>query len=55
MPVALAALNRKLQGLDAKLVNVVHDEPVLEVAEANAPAVRDAGKRHGGEDAGYLS
>lgn len=38
---ALARLDHHLSGLDARLVNVVHDEIVLEVAEAEAePAKR---------------
>ena len=39
---ALAALDRRLKGLDAKLVNVVHDELVLEVAADQAPAAKKA-------------
>lgn len=42
MLVALAVLDSNFQGLDAKLVNVVHDELVLEASEADAPAVQDA-------------
>jgi DNA polymerase I-like protein with 3'-5' exonuclease and polymerase domains len=36
----LGILDHKLGTLDAKLVNVVHDELVLEVAEHDAPATR---------------
>ena len=39
---ALAALDRRLKTLDAKLVNVVHDELVLEVAADQAPAAKTA-------------
>lgn len=42
MLAALAALDRRLKGLDAKLVNVVHDELVLEVAADQAPAAKTA-------------
>jgi DNA polymerase-1 len=42
MLAALAALDRRLKGLDAKLVNVVHDEIVLEVAADQAPAAKTA-------------
>ena len=38
----LAMLDAHLDGLDAKLVNVVHDELVLEAAEADVDAVRHA-------------
>jgi DNA polymerase-1 len=37
---ALASLDRRLKGLDAKLVNVVHDEIVLEVAPQDADAAK---------------
>ena len=39
---ALGALPERLAGLDAKLVNVVHDELVLEVAESDLDRTRDA-------------
>ena len=39
---ALAALDRRIKGLDAKLVNVVHDEIVLEVAADQAMAAKTA-------------
>jgi DNA polymerase-1 len=39
---ALGRLPQALAGLDAQLVNAVHDELVLEVAEANAPAAAEA-------------
>lgn len=39
---ALAHLERKLRGLDAQLVNVVHDELVVEAAEQDAAAVQQA-------------
>ena len=39
---ALARLEDALAGLDAHLVNVVHDELVLEVAEGDATAVKAA-------------
>ncbi len=39
---ALAALDRRLKRLDAKLVNVVHDELVLELAADQAPAAKTA-------------
>ena len=42
MLAALAALDRRLKGLDAKLVNVVHDEIVLEVAADQAQAAKTA-------------
>jgi DNA polymerase-1 len=42
MLAALAALDRRLKGLDAKLVNVVHDEIVLEVAADQAAAAKTA-------------
>src|ERR1017187_6641486 len=42
MLAALAALDRRLKGLDAKLVNVVHDEIVLEVAAEQASAAKTA-------------
>jgi DNA polymerase I-like protein with 3'-5' exonuclease and polymerase domains len=42
MLAALAALDRRLKGLDAKLVNVVHDEIVLEVAADQASAAKTA-------------
>ena len=42
MLAALAALDRRLKGLDAKLVNVVHDEIVLEVAADQALAAKTA-------------
>jgi DNA polymerase-1 len=42
MLAALAALDRRLNGLDAKLVNVVHDEIVLEVAADQASTAKTA-------------
>src|ERR1035437_9552479 len=42
MLAALAALDRRLKGLDAKLVNVVHDAIVLEVAADQAAAAKTA-------------
>ncbi len=39
---ALTALDRKLEGLDAKLVNVVHDEIVLEVGPQDVGAAKVA-------------
>ena len=42
MLAALAALDRRLKGLDAKLVNVVHDEIVLDVAADQAQAAKTA-------------
>ena len=42
MLAALAALDRRLKGLDARLVNVVHDEIVLEVAADQAAAAKTA-------------
>jgi DNA polymerase I len=36
MLATLAVLEQRLAGLDAKLVNIIHDELVLEVAEADA-------------------
>ncbi len=39
---ALSLLDEKLAGLDAKLVNVIHDELVLEVAVADAERCRAA-------------
>ncbi len=42
---ALARLEDALAGLDARLVNVVHDELVLEVAEKDAAAVRTGVER----------
>jgi DNA polymerase-1 len=42
MLAALAALDRRIKGLDAKLVNVVHDEIVLEVAADQAMAAKTA-------------
>jgi DNA polymerase-1 len=42
MLAALAALDRRIRGLDAKLVNVVHDEIVLEVAADQASAAKTA-------------
>ena len=42
MLAALAALDRRLKGLDAKLVNVVHDEVVLEVAADQVVAAKKA-------------
>jgi DNA polymerase I-like protein with 3'-5' exonuclease and polymerase domains len=38
-------LEDALAGLDARLVNVVHDELVLEVAEGDATAVKAAVER----------
>jgi DNA polymerase-1 len=42
MLAALAALDRRLLGIDAKLVNVVHDEMVLEVAADEVAAAKAA-------------
>ena len=42
MLAALAALDRRLKGLDAKLVNVIHDEIRLEVAANDVPAAKAA-------------
>lgn len=42
MLAALAALDHRLKGLDAKLVNVVHDEMVLEVAADQVSAAKTA-------------
>ena len=42
MLAALAALDRRLKGLDAKLVNVIHDEILLEVAANDVPAAKAA-------------
>jgi DNA polymerase-1 len=39
---ALAALERRLEGIDAKLVNVVHDEVVVEVAEGDLGPAMEA-------------
>jgi DNA polymerase-1 len=39
---ALGRLPKALAGLDAQLVNAVHDELVLEAAEADAPAATEA-------------
>lgn len=37
---ALPLLDKALAGMDAHLVNAVHDELVLEVAEADVPGVQ---------------
>jgi len=42
MMTTLACLERHLEGIDAKLVNVVHDEIVLEVAEKNTERAEEA-------------
>jgi DNA polymerase-1 len=42
MLAALAHLERSLRGLDAHLVNIVHDELVVEAAEQEAAAVQQA-------------
>ena len=42
MLAALAVLDRKLKGLDAKLVNVVHDEVVLDVAAQDTAVAKSA-------------
>lgn len=42
MQEALASLDRRLKGLDAKLVNVVHDEVVLEVNPMEVEAAKMA-------------
>jgi DNA polymerase I len=39
---ALAALERRLEGIDAKLVNVVHDEVLVEVAEGDLALAMEA-------------
>ena len=42
MLAALAALDRRLKGIDAKLVNVIHDEILLEVAASDVNAAKTA-------------
>jgi DNA polymerase-1 len=42
MQAALASLDRKLKGMDALLVNVVHDEVILDVAPQDAAAAKTA-------------
>ena len=42
MMATLACLERQLEGIDAKLVNVVHDEIVLEVAEQDTEGAKEA-------------
>jgi DNA polymerase-1 len=42
MLAALARLQKHFESLDAKLVNVVHDEIVLEVAKRDAPRTEQA-------------
>jgi DNA polymerase-1 len=45
MMTTLAFLERHLQGIDVKLVNVVHDEIVLEVAEQDTARAKEAVER----------